>query len=241
MIVNAKKIGTKIIGGLLVKNEADRWLNEFLARYSTLCDEIIILDDGSSDQTPVICSKFGTVYLSRESYWETREWMQRETLFNLCLEKSNHNNWIIILDADEIINNPYKLRKYLKSLSTEYTGFGLALYDMWNEDHYRSDEHWTAHKRIWQMATRKKDKNYTWNKTSLHCGRLPIQTSNDTISYNNDFYIKHMGWSTEKDRINKYNRYMEIDGDGKYGWLDQYKSILDEHPHLVKLEDKNNE
>lgn len=233
-------VDTKIIGGLLVKNESDRWLSTFLASFSLLCDEIIILDDCSIDETPKICSQYGTVYLSKESYWETREWMQRDALFGLCSNAANINDWIIILDADELLNDSRKLRKYLLGLPVGYDGFGLKLYDMWNETHYRSDYYWTAHNRVWQIATRKKDINYTWNKSNLHCGRLPIECNQNQIVYDENYYIKHMGWSTDKDRIKKYDRYMKIDPNGEFGWLDQYKSILDENPNLIKLEDTEN-
>lgn len=229
----------KIIGGLLCKNEAERWLNKFLASFSQLCDEIVVIDDKSNDKSPEICAKYGTVYLSPESYFETREWMQRETLFHLCLARANLNDWVIILDADELLNDSHNLRKFLINCPVCYNGYSIKLYDMWNETHYRSDFYWNAHERHWQMATRKRDIDYTWRKTNLHCGRLPLEIKEDKICYNESFYIKHMGWSTEKDRLHKYDRYMKIDGNGQFGWLDQYKSILDKHPNLIKLEDKN--
>lgn len=226
----------RIIGGLLVKNEADRWLSEFLASFKILCDEIIVLDDCSTDNTVEICSIYSDkVYLCHKSYWENEEFKVREKLFELCLNEASINDWIIILDADELINEPLALKEFMKNVPIECNGFGLKLYDMWDDEHYRSDEYWTAHKRIWQMATRKKDIEYTFRKSKLHCGRLPLLE--DKIIYNEKFYIKHMGWSTEKDRQFKYDRYIKCDPKGVYGWLDQYKSILDKNPNLIKLEE----
>lgn len=230
-------IMNKIVGGLLVKNEADRWLVEFLNSFSQICDKIIILDDCSTDNTVDICKDYGEMYLSQCSYWEHREWMQRKTLFGLCCSKAELNDWILILDADEIVNNASTIRKFILSLDKEFQGYALKLYDMWDNEHYRNDQYWKAHKSFWQMAMRKQDITYTWNKSRLHCGRLPLESVSSThvIAHDINNYIKHMGWSTDKDRKIKYDRYMRIDGGGHYGWLDQYKSILDKNPNLVKL------
>ena len=53
-----------------------------------------------------------------------------------------------------------------------------------------------------------------------------------------DLRIKHYGWATASDRLEKYNRYMSLDPQGLYGNLAQYKSILDENVNLVKWQEK---
>jgi hypothetical protein len=84
------------------------------------------------------------------------------------------------------------------------------------------------------MAIRYKEGfNYEWNEKPLHCGRFPCNSAPNTMP--TMIPIKHMGWSTEEDRQKKYDRYMKIDPLGRNGWLEQYKSILDESPNLVKF------
>lgn len=67
---------------------------------------------------------------------------------------------------------------------------------------------------------------------------LRSQQWNETIYTKPDMTtnlrLKHYGWSREEDRIEKYNRYMELDPNGEFGNLEQYKSILDENPNLIK-------
>jgi hypothetical protein len=85
------------------------------------------------------------------------------------------------------------------------------------------------------MAIRKMgDHLNIWNEQGLHCGRFPMNKLICPI--NSGINIKHMGWSTQKDREEKYKRYLRIDPDGKYGILEQYLSILDPKPELSLFE-----
>jgi len=46
--------------------------------------------------------------------------------------------------------------------------------------------------------------------------------------------VKHFGWATEKDRAEKYKRYQRLDPDAIYGIREQYDSIMDTNPNLIK-------
>ncbi len=227
----------KILGMMLVKNEANRWLHDCLLVFRKLCDEIIVLDDCSDDNTPDICKLYDCkVFHSEKSLWSENEVIQRKKLFDLTIKHANNNDWIICLDADELLI--YEHIAYIKyimnSLSNQINGIAFKLYDMWNNDYYRQDEFWRAHFYHWAMAIRyDKSLNYQWSNKKLHCGRFPLNSAPRTLP--TMIPIKHMGWSTQEDRIKKYNRYMEVDPEGKEGILGQYKSILDKNPNLQKF------
>jgi glycosyltransferase involved in cell wall biosynthesis len=245
----------KIIGGLLCKNEEHRWLIQYLQQMETLCDDLVVLDDGSTDRTQDMCCLYGAeIHTSHEPMFDKDESELRKRLWNLCAKKAKEDDWIIILDADELINSPQNLRVALKSLGFAHInllgvtlkslGFahinllGFKLFDMWSDTHYRSDSLWNAHKRAWVMCVRYKFDKYTFNESKLHCGRWPneiVKQSMEEMHIINDIYIKHMGWSTPEDRQKKYDRYMKLDGEGKFGSLEQYQSILDPNPNLIKL------
>jgi glycosyltransferase involved in cell wall biosynthesis len=226
---------------MLVKNEAGRWLRQVCSILQEVSDCFIVLDDGSSDGTVNICKEYTelkNIYVNKESLWETNEVQRRKELFNLCMEQSsNEKDWIMIIDADEIICNHKELRYVMLNnvpdIRTDV--FTFKLYDMWNNDYYRDDNWWVAHNNNWHMAFRARKNNYIWNEQTLHCGRFPKNIG--TSAYISNFKIKHMGWSTPEDRKRKYKRYMRIDQNGKYGILEQYLSILDENPRLVKFDD----
>ena len=234
-------IKTKIIVGMLVKNEAGRWLRQVCAILKDISDYFIVLDDASTDNTPNICKEYANkVKYSIESMWEINEVVLRKQLFNLCMKQSdNENDWIMIIDADEIICNHIQVKKEMMAIDEKCKAFGFRLYDMWTNEHYRNDNLWHAHEHSWFMAFRaiKKD-NYKWEEQNLHCGRFPLDLiCRGDMVYNSLNKIKHMGWSTPEDREIKYKRYMRLDQNGKYGILEQYLSILDKDPKLVKFDD----
>jgi len=225
-----------IHGMMLVKNEADRWLYNVLYQMNYLCDRLVILDDKSDDDTFEICTCHATeVYKSDESLWGKDELKQRQKLWELTTKKAKKGDWIICLDADELlVTNHLDYIKYLlKTISLKVDGIGFKLFDMWNETHFRHDQYWQGHLHYWCMAVRYDDRDYIWHEKTLHCGRFPANASGSMLP--TQIPIKHMGWSKEEDRIRKYNRYMEIDPLGKNGILAQYKSILDENPQLVRF------
>lgn len=228
----------KIVGGLLCKNENGRWLKQYLEQMKILCDDIVVVDDISTDNTAEICLEYTRNVLRNSVYnFEDNESYLRELLFNQCARLCNDNDWIVILDADELLCNIEKLRSLLISYTSNIKCINLQLFDMWNDKQYRADNYWTAHLRYWLMCVRPiKGFNYTWNRSKLHCGRWPLEVYNqEQFRPTDDIYIKHMGWSTEQDRKNKYDRYIKLDGKGEFGILEQYESILDPNPNLVTL------
>jgi glycosyltransferase involved in cell wall biosynthesis len=230
----------KIIGGLLCKNEEKRWLTKYLQQMEVLCDELVVLDDKSTDRTIDLCFMYGAnIHSSYESMFDIDESELRKRLWNLCAKKARENDWIIILDADELFNDEMKLRSILKSPEFgDINLVGFKLYDMWTESQYRYDKLWNAHERYWLMCVRYHENSYHFNASKLHCGRWPneiVKLSMEELFVINGIYIKHMGWSTYQDRLNKYNRYIKLDPGGKFGILEQYNSILDVNPNLITL------
>ena len=226
-----------LIGCMLVRNEAGRYLERVLEQMAKVCDKIIVLDDCSTDNTPEICKEYGAeVFPSIQSYWGTDELKQRKRLWELATKQADENTWILCLDADETIPQIEKLPDKIK-LAEQYDCKGLAfnLYDMWDETHYRDDDLWNAHARDWIMCVRYDPaKEYIWRETPLHCGRFPLNAC-DVIGQTG-LAIQHWGWAREADRQAKYKRYMEADAEGKSGSMAQYESILDPNPVLRRFE-----
>lgn len=227
----------KIIIGATIKNEADRYLIPFLDTVKQIADEIIIVDDGSIDNSFKIAQRYTQyVYKSNEQFIKD-EHILRKFLWDKCCEfvEDRYNTWIGILDADEIISESSieVLKTDLQLASqTEADSVGYQFFDMWNETQYRDDKLWCAHKSpTVHFVKYKPDMNYVWWNRPLHCGRLPINSHCNI--YLSLAKVKHMAYVKAEDRKKKYENYMKLDGKGLYGIMAQYKSILDENPNLV--------
>ena len=233
-----KEQGNKITLSMIVKNEEGRYLKEMLNSVKGHIDEAVIIDDGSSDNTINMCReilKDIPVHIIQNdksmfaSEVELRKKQWSETI------KTNPD-WILNLDADEILEDGFwdKAQELLNNKDNDVYSF--RLYDMWNETHYREDQYWNAHQIYRPFLMRYQPGfHYTWNETPQHCGRFPVNTFSFPRA-TSEFRVKHLGWATKEDRADKYTRYQRLDPDAIYGIKEQYDSIMDTHPSLIKWE-----
>ena len=221
---------------MIVKNEEHRYLKRVLESAKEYISCAVIIDDGSSDNTPQVCQEIlGDIPLTliiNQTSTFSNEVVLRAQLWAETIK--TNPEWILVLDADEIFEDKFK--DYIHTLlsNTRANAIYFRLFDFWNESHYREDYYWKAHLVYRPFLIRYlPDIDYKWKETSLHCGRFPLNI-NDFSYECSDLRLKHYGWSNPIDRKNKYSRYLSSDPEGKYGWLEQYESILDENPNLIE-------
>jgi len=225
----------KITLAMLVRNEADRYLEKVLQHAAAYIDSAVILDDASEDNTVEVCKKaldgISLTLVSNKKPCFHNEVVLRKQLWELAV--NTNPDWILILDADEVFEDraPGVLRLLARRPGVYYYSF--RLYDMWDEHRYREDAYWNAHK--WYrpfMVRYVPGFNYVWKNTPLHCGRFP-QNIAELKGETSELRIKHLGWMKPEDRLKKYYRYKKLDPQGIYGIAQQYESILDPRPNLV--------
>ncbi len=104
---------------LIVKNE-ERFLPACLQSLQSIADEIIVVDTGSTDQTPAIAERFGAKVLHFP--WCNDFAAAR----NFSLQHAQ-GEWILIIDADEQVINPEVVRPFLQQLSPQIGGVFVQL------------------------------------------------------------------------------------------------------------------
>lgn len=229
------EVGNTITLAMLVRNEADRYLERVLKHAIQYIDSAVILDDASEDNTVEVCRKvlhgIPLKLVSNKEPCFNNEIILRKQLWDMTVETDP--DWILILDADEIFEDkaPEILRSLAKKTEVDYYAF--RLYDMWDEKFYREDTYWCAHKYYRPFMVRYlPNSTYMWKETPQHCGRFPLNIT-DLRGETSQLRIKHLGWMKPEDRLKKYYRYKELDPGSIYGIAEQYNSILDPKPNLI--------
>ena len=111
-----------ITGIVITLNEQNN-IRDCIENMQTVCDEIIVVDSNSSDQTREIAAKLGAKVI-------VQEYLGDGFQKNFALNDAS-SDWILSLDADErfpeALNNPEMIAE-IKSLdlkSTKYDAFGF--------------------------------------------------------------------------------------------------------------------
>ncbi|MGV2967437.1 glycosyltransferase [Paenibacillus xylanexedens] len=230
-----KSKGNKLTAMLQVRNERGRYLEEVLHDLSEFVDEIVIVDDASTDGTPDLCKAYPKVVRLEvlEKPLFSEEWRLRNTLWQAAA--GTCPDWLLSVDADELYSSEAK--KAIRTLiNQEYADwFAFRFYDMWGgRTHYREDDLWSLHKRHTASLVRyMPGYPYFYPQQNHHVPRLPLSCT-VLPGVSTELKVQHLGWAGSlEDRVRKYLRYKRIDPSGEWGNLAHYESILDPEPRLI--------
>ncbi|UQZ84760.1 Glycosyl transferase family 2 [Paenibacillus konkukensis] len=231
-----KASGNRLTAMMQVRNESGRYLKQVLAELCTFVDDIVVVDDGSTDDTVAICQacpKVAKLVALKTSRFG-QEWELRSLLWEAAVSTSP--DWLLSVDADELYED--KAKRQMRELIDQdrYDWVGFRFYDLWGgTTHYREDAHWNVHKHHTMALLRYFPQfPYAYPRWDHHVPRLPLPCI-ALPGLLTDLRVKHLGWAGSlEDRVRKYLRYKQIDPEGRWGSLAQYESILDLNPNLIE-------
>lgn len=226
----------KLAASLILRNELGRYLESCIAHLLEFADEIIILDNGSTDgweealrptwgkdghrvivnHDPNADREEGSLFVSHAR--------SRQLLLDLTVARQP--TWIAALDSDEFVADGAQLRHACETEQTDT--LALCLEEVWNADpdrlELRQDGGWVEHDvaMVWRP-----DRIQTPHQIidrGPATGRTP---ENLVHAYHGHSCtaLLHFGWVNKAERADRHHRYAVADG-GHFHASQHLASIL---------------
>jgi hypothetical protein len=202
---------------MLARNEAapDRYLARVLARCAEFSDAILLLDDGSTDDTAQVARAAGCVVHTRDGagFWGVTEAPARRELWERAAELIG-DGWVLICDADMLLEgDPRPL-----CASWEAATWAWPLADLWDsESTFRVDGPWgfgPTVPRPWLFRPSAAPQDFVprWPEKCVHTGHCPMNFGEvgPTFVAPPDVYWKHLSYLRREDRLRKHAQYASV-------------------------------
>ena len=227
----------KLVAMMLVKNEEHRYLREVLTNLLRTVDEIVILDDNSTDGTFAICNSFKKIFAQTLgiSLWKQNEKLARETLYKMTIERNA--DWIIAIDADEIFEDRFK-QEVREMMKQSFDWYSFNWYNFWTPNSYSriSPSSTTSLRRLFRYFPKQP---HSFPLIYHHCGSTPEWVRWHSNGQETDIRVKHLGFIKKEDRLKRIQVNKDV-GSLKYAKeLEQLEELYEKGKlKLVKWEEK---
>lgn len=206
-----------LAAALVVRNELDRYLPLVVEHLRGFCDQITVLDDGSTDGTlqwlhAQIDGQLSAGGNPSESFNE-HEGHVRQRLLEMTLARQPTH--VLAIDADEFIADGQWLRQQIET-NPEIPAWTVTMTEVWEVTptaiRTRRDGAWGPYDRIhvWRVP---EVVTHSWRiaELKLACPAVPIAALR-ARARKSGVAIYHFGWADPATRQQRFDRYMAIDG-----------------------------
>lgn len=236
----------KLIVASMVRNESDRFWRSALDSWKEFADDILILDDASTDDTKAIANRAGAHVFDAEMEclaWGT-EAPTRARLWQVVQEYTREQEdevYALILDADMVpARNPRTM------LEARPSAIAFPLFDLWASSSddpprlfFRNDEYWQGHlnPRVWCVKVPEEpDVGWTWSERGIHSGHFPLNLrASPVMIAPPEYALLHYAYISEDLRQAKAAQYQSVYDDLGPFERTHAASILDPDPRISPL------
>lgn len=241
-----------LYGLMVVRNEADRYLQSCLEWHMDIFDDLFIVDDQSDDETVELCLSYTSSVITRPD--EIPSFMEHEGKFRqfawssmVSMLELTEKDWIVVVDADEFLvsSSAASTRDVLDQMRFKLTGEGswasrvkkIEIFDSDDDGLYgRVDGFWKRDAKA--MIARYRERDGGFSNREMACGRLPAWYENQYINHpanlrpaGDDLTLLHVGYMDKNDRIEKHKRYTSK---GNHGHSRSHIESILKTPRLEK-------
>lgn len=209
----------KLTASVIVRNEADRYLRECVASLLEFCDEIRILDDGSTDHWLEEFrgawgkdgSRVKAMYRLPENRNERPSFHQHAKARNVLLQVTLDGwpDYVLAVDADEFVTDGAAVRRACETGAQVVT---LEIAEVWkaceSELCIREDGGWRSHPIgcVWRAETFRKQALSLRDRDTA-TGRVP-DAIHGVPSTPSGASLLHFGWACDAERSERYERHV---------------------------------
>ena len=207
---------------LLPARNAEADLDGYFAAIAGVCDAVIALDDGSTDETAAALERHPLVKIllrnpRRDDYRGWDDAANRNRLLDAAA--ALNPEWIISLDADERLDaiDARSLRQFLSTDALPGCAYGFR------HVHMRRDRElfWPRYQWIYRLFSYGPGQRFPSQR--LHF--IPIPTSIPQQHWiETTLRIQHLGGSTDDRRLLRFSKYLEADPTRRY--QTDYSNVL---------------
>lgn len=221
----------KLVASMMTKNEMGRYLRPCIEHLLEFCDEVRVLDDGSTDGTREYLEATARVDVIANDgppMFE-HEGQARNRLLDWTL--AGQPSHVISVDADEFVTNGAAVRRACGGDQGPGVWL-LSIQEVWRAD---AQYLWLRHDGKWDMqstspllwrAPRRAARHWRIPNVQMACGREPLavrQVGRRGRRIEAD--VLHFGWTNVGERKARHQRYVEHDG-GRFHNITHLNSIM---------------
>lgn len=219
----------KLVGFMQIYNESSHGnLERCLKSMVNYCDEIVIYDDGSTDDSVDVAKKYTPLIIEGKKNDFSNELFHKQKLLEFAL--SRNPDWIFWMDADEVLEKKGEEGglRYLCRTASNYDSFAFKEVNLWRcHNYYRLDNQYNdgIFCRLW-----KNNGQLRMNTVKgLHHRQAPLGLTNEGTT---DLRVLHYGFASDESIIRKYLTYK---AHGQNGWA--LHRLIDERTLYVREAD----